>query len=72
MSRTRCSIIACAFLAGACSSGPAARPDTAAHRVVAAPRPTWLDSAAARRLCENADSAARGLAGCRLRNQRLY
>ena len=35
-------------------------------------RVATLDSASATRLCENADSARAGLAGCRLRDQRLF
>ena len=38
----------------------------------AAPSPARLELSTARRLCENADSAAAGLAGCRLRDQRVF
>jgi hypothetical protein len=50
--------------------GVACAPRSTPHSArVVAPRPA-LDSAAAHRLCTNADSAAVGRSGCELRDQR--
>jgi hypothetical protein len=65
-------VVAALALSAGCATSPASRPDTIAQRAAAAPSGRF-DLATARKLCENPDSAAAGLAGCRLRDQaRVY